>query len=593
MGYRSHRSFGKRVFISLAIALTAIAASCGLGGGGGSGGGGNDNPPPFDLTEAREFRAIVGVSMGGYGALNLGTKHTDLFGTIGSLGGPVDMTQLLADIIDDNIEVKPQTEIPRAVGSDFTFDHLAPYPDRDSRASMVQDLVIALGNPYLHNPDPDHLYLASDSEPAHIMQDDQFGAFTTLADPRGFLNGGDTNQDGLRQVDEAPTTPVDVLLMAGGTLERIAGVHGTLVGGRETVDLNGDGVYDVGDGIVVNLSEPFTDGNGNHVFEPSLGETFTDAGLDGVPGTGDFGEGNGQFDYDPDRATFIAQDPLTRLNGRSAADISTQRIYMDVGERDEFGFSKHYDHVVAALRAKGLTVTVQDGFSSNCLAVEHPDEQFLLVRYPGGHIGIEKVDNDDLFNGDFCGPILVWQRILTLLGYLDGSFPDGVRGPGNVDSGSFDPPGFDPPDFKPPSVDLPGIRLSGEMVSATIDSPALGAGAKSRDVLVYRPPAFFNNKGDSFPVVYYLVGYGQTPDDYARMKDLLDVLIVTGQIQNMSVAFLPGAGGREGSFYVNHVVPETQVPEIPEITSGRYEDSVIQDLIPAIERNILNNRVKH
>jgi hypothetical protein len=47
-----------------------------------------------------------------------------------------------------------------------------------------------------------------------------------------------------------------------------------------------------------------------------------------------------------------------------------------------------------------------------------------------------------------------------------------------------------------------------------------------------------------------------------------------------------------GSFYVNHVVPESQVPEIVHLTSGRYEDSILQDLIPAVEEEILNRRVR-
>ena len=90
-------------------------------------------------------------------------------------------------------------------------------------------------------------------------------------------------------------------------------LSGSDVGVRMLADVNGDGIYDVGDGIVVNLSEPFTDTNGNLVFEPELGETFSDVGLDGVAGTGDYGEGNGQVDYDPDRANWLAEDPLTRL----------------------------------------------------------------------------------------------------------------------------------------------------------------------------------------------------------------------------------------------------------------------------------------
>ena len=134
----------------------------------GGGGGNDDTGPPPALTESRTYRAIAGVSMGGYAALNLGTKHRDLFGTIGSLGGPVDLQQLLHDSVSDNLEVKAQTAIPRALGDDFTFDHMPSYPDRDSRISQLQDLVIAFGNPFLHHPDPAHQYLASDSEPATL-----------------------------------------------------------------------------------------------------------------------------------------------------------------------------------------------------------------------------------------------------------------------------------------------------------------------------------------------------------------------------------------------------------------------------------------
>lgn len=35
--------------------------------------------------------------MGGYGALNLGTKRAELFSTIASLGGPVDLERLIED----------------------------------------------------------------------------------------------------------------------------------------------------------------------------------------------------------------------------------------------------------------------------------------------------------------------------------------------------------------------------------------------------------------------------------------------------------------------------------------------------------------
>jgi hypothetical protein len=39
-------------------------------------------------------------------------------------------------------------------------------------------------------------------------------------------------------------------------------------------------------------------------------------------------------------------------------------------------------------------------------------------------------------------------------------------------------------------------------------------------------------------------------------------------------------------------VSEAQVPGLTPVTSGRYEDSIVQDLLPAIEINVLDRRVR-
>jgi hypothetical protein len=198
---------------------------------------------------------------------------------------------------------------------------------------------------------------------------------------------------------------------------------------------------------------------------------------------------------------------------------------------------------------------------------------FVLFRYAAGHIGIPGSDTivDDLLNGNFCGPVAIWQRLLTLIGYLNSNFPNGFYGPGEI-----------------------SLHPTGEVIEMDLPSPALapspGASPPLQHVLVYRPPAFAHSN-KSFPVMYLLGGYGQSPGDFARLGDLFDVLILANQVQNMFVAVLPGAGGHKGSFYVNHRVPESQVPDITP-TSGRYEDSILQDLIPAIEHTILNDRVR-
>ncbi len=162
-------------------------------------------------------------------------------------------------------------------------------------------------------------------------------------------------------------------------------------------------------------------------------------------------------------------------------------------------------------------------------------------------------------------------------------------GPGDIDAPSLDLGSGDI------SVDIPDLNPTGDLVHADIDSPALRPSADapipSRHVLVYRPPAFFHGH-DRFPVVYFLGGYGQEPEDFVRAEQLMDLLILSKQIQNMYVVFLPGDGGRRGSFYVNHVVPESEAPDVSHVTSGRYEDSILQDLIPAVENTILEGRVR-
>jgi hypothetical protein len=560
----------------VSLAFVAILTACG---------GGSDDivkePPRFD--ENPQFRAISGISMGAYGALNLGTKFPEGFGTIAALGGPVDLRQLLRDTSASGLEVKAQIEIPRNVGDDFTFDHLPPYPGRDVNLSLLKDLFLSFGNPFLHHPDPARLYLAGDSEPAVIGRDDVFAAFTPPVDPRGFMDGGDQNEDGVRQANEPPAFFADVLLAARGSVAVLApGAAATTVGDRDLVDLNGDGIYDVGDGIVQNLSEPFADADGDGFRDD--GEAFEDLGLDGVAGTGDLGEGNGTFDADPDVASWLAEDPTARIES-GAADVAQQRLYLDVGTNDEFGFAQHYDNLVSVLSDAGVEVAVQNGFRGGCADLPEFASAHQLVRYEGGHVGIPTADDilDELL-GDVCGELVLWRRLLHFFGFLDQSFPDGNYGVGEIDVIDFD-------DF---DFDFDNLDVRGNVVDADIESPALAGAdgvAPTSHVVAYLPPEFERSEGD-FPVAYFLGGYGTAPEDFEPVANLLDLLILSDQLQNMFVVFLPGEGGVQGSFYVNHRVPEDQVPDVIGPTSGRYEDSILQDLIPAIERDLLRGRVR-
>jgi hypothetical protein len=279
-----------------------------------------------------------------------------------------------------------------------------------------------------------------------------------------------------------------------------------------------------------------------------------------------------------------------RFAGEASSEISRQRLYLDVGTGDEFGFAKHYDNLVGVLSGQGVPVAIQDGFRGSCASLPDFESAFQLVRYEGGHVGIPTADDiiDELFGGDVCGELILWRRLQSFFGFLDQSFPDGNYGVGEIDIIDIDIEDFD---F---DVDFDNLDVRGEVVEADIPSPALqaeGGEVPLRHVVAYIPPEFPRSEGD-FPVVYFLGGYGSEPSDFRSVSDLLDLLILTGELQNMYVVFLPGDGGVAGSFYVNHRVPEAQVPDVIGPTSGRYEDSILEDLIPTIERDLLRGRVR-
>ena len=233
-------------------------------------------PPDFPLQSnsspakvgkgSPQFRAITGVSMGGYGAMNTGLTHPDTFKTVACLGGPLDMAYLLkfieVDLLGD-------------------YDNPNIYPNRDTALNLLKDLTISFGNPVYYNPQSTYF-------PPGITADNARTPTTLL----NFFDGK-SNPDGslpvITYTDPGPNDWVEVLL---------------------AVDLNGNGQRDPGEPIPMRFHEPFVDPTG--IYES--GDPFSDYGLDGVPGTGDYGEGNGKFDYNPNRSNFMANDPLTKAD---------------------------------------------------------------------------------------------------------------------------------------------------------------------------------------------------------------------------------------------------------------------------------------
>jgi hypothetical protein len=195
------------------------------------------------------------------------------------------------------------------------------------------------------------------------------------------------------------------------------------------LDQNGNGKRDKGEPIIGQFHGPFTDTNGNGMFDP--GETYSDVGLDGVAGTGDYGEGEWAFTSNPHRENYMAQDPLTHVKKLPLNTLQDLNLYLDAGMEDEFEFDIHTENFVQALLDRGLRVKIEDGFLKDFPEISHFYQNRVYVRYEGGHVGFNKENIGLSFRKVKQGvkeAILVANRFTTLFSFVSDHFPDGKYG---------------------------------------------------------------------------------------------------------------------------------------------------------------------
>ena len=438
-----------------------------------------------------QFRAIGGVSMGAYGAMNIGLGRPDFFNTIASLGGPLDMTYLLKFIEVDMLG---------------NYDNPSAYPNRDTLIHMLKDLTISFGNPVYYNPHSTYY-------PPGITA--QNARMSTI--PFNFID--ELNPTGLLPVityeDPGPGDWVEVLL---------------------ALDSNGNGKRDLGEPILRQFYEPFTDTNVNGIYDP--GEYFFDTGLDGVSGTHDYGEGDRNFTYNPNHGNFLAEDPLTRAETLSLTDLQGLNLYIDAGTEDEFQFNIHAENFVDTLDYRGLDVRIENGFSKNFPMISHFDEKRVYVRYPGGHVGFNKENIGLSFAQAKQGigeAIVVANRFTTLFSFISDHFV----------GGDF---GTDPYEF---------YMYPSKMGVVYFNSSSLNRKMKFG---IYLPPGYSRNRTNYYPVLYLLLGYNMSVDGMTNswMKAVLDGFILTGEMQKMIIVIPDGLNYKtqSGHFFVNQIDQE-------------------------------------
>jgi len=456
-----------------------------------------------------QFRAIAGVSMGGYGAMNIGLAHPDAFHTMACLGGPLDMAYLLKFIEEDMLG---------------DYDNPDFYPNRDTGIDMLQDLAISFGNPVYYNPESTYY-------PPGITRENARKATTLLN-----FKDREYNPDGILPVitygDPYPSDWVEVLL---------------------AVDLNGNGEREPGEPVVRQLHEPFTDLNGNGMYD--AGEPFSDAGLDGVIGTGDFGEGDGQYSINPNHFNYLAQDPLTRAGAMDLPTLQGLNLYFDAGTEDEFQFNIHTDNFVNVLEDRGLKVQIENGFPDHFPRVSHFDQKRAYVKYEGGHVGFDQENIGKSFSESkkgVEGAIVVANRFTTLFAFVSDHFPNGEYG----------------------TTPYEMARYPSRMAITTFNSPSLKRRMKFG---IYLPPGYKASKTTYYPVLYLLGGYNMSISGLANkwVRAALDALILTRDIQKMIIVIPDGLNYKNGRghFYVNQIDTER---------GDRYMDYVL-DLIGYVD----------
>lgn len=180
-----------------------------------------------------------------------------------------------------------------------------------------------------------------------------------------------------------------------------AAPHNFFVKTLLAVDYNGNGRRDYGEPVVVNASErwrdvgsdgcasEYEDGKGGcldepvaqgdpnhddfdleknpfgteHNFEWDEGEPYDDYGLDGVPDTHDFGEGDGEFTINPNFKELIDGDARNFFMNAPEEQLRAITWYFDGGINDALHSLTSSEHLVAWLNKRGMPVKIWEDFT--------------------------------------------------------------------------------------------------------------------------------------------------------------------------------------------------------------------------------------
>jgi len=525
------------------------------------------------VTESFKYRAIAGISMGGNASMSLATRNPDRFDVVADLGGePGPSMRYTLSMVDrytfggfctaedeaagrGNIgTLCPNTT---ALGDQFEiasdFEHML-FQDGDGVGLTLQrslymrgirDMARAMSNPAHYNITnpytppgvplseidklPSERCTAQGSIKLADFYDREFnpdGSKQVIT----FCDGGDTRQGlGLGVFDPAAQhlDPAELLL---------------------AVDLDGNGLRDAGEPVITNAYEPFEDVGVDGLadqdepgYDPvtnpdpnhdnfhwqrnpkgterndnyEVGEPFEDVGLDGVAGTCqqgetpggmisgcyDFGEGDGTWTLSPNVQRWYDHDAVELVGKLAEADREHMRFWFDAGIRDFLNNSVSTNTVAGQLSGVfGMDMAMYDNFQP--LAGANTEATFDFTTVPWQdiprHVYLRYGDPDasamriDQGDGRHVGTALqVVNRVTTAFAWIDKQWPDGDR-----------------------DDTLDGGQLIKDL---SFVSPTTG---RDSPFGLFLPPGYDDpaNAGKRYPVIYFLHGYGQDPQDLVDLS---------------------------------------------------------------------------
>jgi hypothetical protein len=510
-------------------------------------------------------------------------------------GGFCDLESLLAhvDELDDpqapNLDCGPVAPLyPWEFSWNFNhwhYDDSGGTWDRDFYWDAIEGMMTGFGN--MLNFNPDHPYLPAGVTVDWLARGDTHDRcanpqvlgkpynYNAEYNPEGEYNLI-TFCDGEEPIPGGKNNP-DFLNLVGvydPTYFHTRPVHFFLA-----VDLNGNGKRDFHEPIVINTHERFQDTGpdgcfdefedgmggctatgavgdpnadnydfhtnpmgtqGNGWWEP--GEPFFDYGLDGVPETGDFGEGDGEWSMNPNLATLIEGSPSHWIDNASKEDLDAVDIFLDGGIRDSLHAATSMWALAQRLAARVKNTRFYHDFTLFEDSFYHTGERVLLTDVPVDWTAQGVGKNFMVAYGD---PDASADMIRLGDGKHVGLGEDVFNRAATM---------FIAPLHRWPDIDVDPVPPGngGVLKEGTYHSPAV---QNRYRYAISLPPGYFmpENQDQTYPIFIYLPGHGMTAMD----------TIAAGLVFNMFMEL-----GLVGKFIL--AVPEGQCCRIHKDTGTRY-----------------------